>query len=441
MTATPPSGKNRFRLWQVLNPAWLAGAISLGFHGILFAAGPSFPSLGFGQLTEVEEAVERRNVPLVELSAAEQERLPDFSGSFYDFEAFGDLEPLAPLFGDNNNPSGNNDGPINSKPLLSPGSSSLPPSASRLPFGITNLEPRARVPFPLSGLPEPPPIADTETPEVTPAPSDESQASASDTPGADALRPEAEESGDGDQTIAANSNPVDTLTLEERLQAYAFDGANTEAEEIDVRFDEWLASGQFLATELEITDDEAIAAAFEQAAETGLLPSAAATEAAEPDAEAAEPAEPSSTGIVQPPIELSIDHEGGICLTKDPQKGLIGAWVSPEGALVGEPAVIRSTGYLGLNEQAIRYVKTLDFSAVETFTGYQFEVVVNYNPENCVNMGQATPAAPAADSEDSSGEVSDKESPTVEEDAAETPAPTPAIRPEPPPATDASPES
>ncbi|MGD1858618.1 MAG: hypothetical protein ACFB0E_01455 [Leptolyngbyaceae cyanobacterium] len=392
MTTPPPAGKNRSnlrRVRQILNPAWLAGAISIGFHGVLFAAGPSFPDLGFERLTEAEEEIERRNVPLVELSAAEQARLPDFSGSFYNFEAFGDLEPLAPLFGDSNNASGSSDGSINSKPLLSPGRSSLPPSASRLPFGITSLEPGSRSPFSL-GVPPPPLISSSEAPEAASTPSDESETST--TPGAEALQSESGDSDETDQTIAANSNPTDTLTLAERLEAYTFDGANIEPEEINVRFDEWLVGGEALATELEIADPDAIIAVFEQATAAGI-PSL------EPDAEATEDAEAPTTGIVQPPIELSIDYEGGICLTTEPQTGLIGAWVSAEGSLASEPMIIRSTGYPGLNEQAIRYVETLDFSAVEAFTGYQFEVVVNHDPENCVSIEPAAP--PTADGESS----------------------------------------
>jgi len=393
MAATPPSEKKRFNFRAFLRPAWLAGVLSVGFHGVLFAAGPTFSSLGFDQLTEAEEVAERRNVPLVELTAAEQERLPDFSNSFYNFDGFSDLEPL---FGDSGGTnSGGRDRVLNSQPLLSPSNGANPPSGSRLPFGTTRLDLGANSPFPLaSGALPPvrqsggaPPSGSTSTQAAKP-PAGNNAGAAAKQPGADALRPESGElevSPQEEAEIAANSNPTDTLSLEERLQAYAFDSSNTEPEAIEARYGEWLTTGQELATDLEIGEAGAIQSAFEAAAAVGILSAA-------PEDTADEAA--ATGGIVQRPIELAIDYGAGICLTKDPQKGLIGAWVGPEGELLGEPAVIRSTGYLGLNQQAIRYIKTLDFSTVETFTGYQFEVVVNYDPENCVSVGRSTPATP-----------------------------------------------
>lgn len=136
MTANSPLS-SRFNWRQFLQPTWLAGAISVGFHGVLFAAGPTFPSLGFEQLTEADLEAERRNVPLVELTAAEQERLPDFSNSFYNFDEFGSLDPLSPLFEGDNSSGG--DRVINSEPLLSPGRNNSPPSAYNLPFNISGI--------------------------------------------------------------------------------------------------------------------------------------------------------------------------------------------------------------------------------------------------------------------------------------------------------------
>lgn len=388
MTETPPAKKS-FNFKKFLTPAWLAGAISVGFHGVLFAAGPTFSSLGFEQLTEAEEATERRNVPLVELTAGEQERLPDFSGSFYNFDEFSSLDPLDPLFQEGGN-SSSGDRALNSQPLLSPRSNSLPPSGASLPFGITRLESGSSNPFPLSGGSLPgmrnrAPGGNASAGTTPAEPTNNAKP-----PGADALRTDpngaAQVSPQEEQDIAANSNPTDTLTLEERLQAYTFDDANTNTEAIATSYDEWLESGQALATELEVGEAEAIRSAFAEAAEAGILTPVPADEAADDE---------STTGIVRRPIELEIEHGAGICLTKEPQKGLIGAWVGPEGKLLGEPTVIRSTGYLGLNQQAIRYVKTLDFSAVESFTGYQFEVLVTYDPENCVEVGRTAPAAPA----------------------------------------------
>ena len=99
----------------------------------------------------------------------------------------------------------------------------------------------------------------------------------------------------------------------------------------------WLETGQALATELELDPPLDLVAELE---------AAVAIAAADPDSDL--------DGIFQRPIELPLDHEAGICLTKEPQKGLIGAWVGPAGTLLGEPEVIRSTGDGGLNQQEVR---------------------------------------------------------------------------------------
>ena len=423
---------------QLLRPSWLAGAVSIGFHSVLFAAGPTFPSLGFNQLVEPELTAERRNVPLVELTPAEQQRLPDFSGSLYDFDAFGSLEPLAPLFGDSS-ASGSNPGITSQKPSgSSPGSS----TSTSLPFGITRIESR---PGPLTQFPNPfrdPNPASTEPepgapdPDASSAPGDEetpdqTTAETPDEPSAADLTGATDESSTAaDGEVAASGNPAEVMTLEERLLAYTFDAAETEPEVSQEQLADWLETGQALVTELELDPTLDLVAE---------LDAAVALAAADPDSDL--------EGIFQRPIALTLDHEAGICLTKEPQKGLIGAWVGPEGTLLGEPEVIRSTGYGGLNQQALRYVQGLNFSEVETFTGYQFEVAVNYDPDDCVELEGNPPAAsdepPAAGLRQRSGSTEtapDKDPPAAETDipvestspestAPETDAPTPESAP------------
>jgi hypothetical protein len=411
MTANPPSSP-RFDWRRFLQPTWLAGAISVGFHGVLFAVGPTFPSLGFEQLTEADLAAERRNVPLVELTAAEQERLPDFSSSFYDFGEFGSLDPLSPLFAEGNS-RGEGDRVINSEPLLSPGRNNSPPSAYNLPFDISSIG-RPRSPLPLSG--GLPPLGSSGNETIDPdAMKPAAPASGQNQPpGAEALRPESGESDSLSQedaeAIAANSNPTNTLPLEERLQAYTFDGDKTDIDEINVSYSEWLENGETFAVDLEVGDADAISSAFESAATAGIL-----APVSDDEADTNDEADTLVAGIIRRPLALEIEYGAGFCLTKEPQKGLIGAWVSPAGELLGEPEVIRSTGYLGLNQQAIDYIETLDFSTVESFTGYQFEVLVAYDPDNCVEVGNRAPATLGA------GAAADPERDTSEEDKTSNP--------------------
>ncbi|MGF1460048.1 MAG: hypothetical protein ACFBSG_13610 [Leptolyngbyaceae cyanobacterium] len=409
MAVQPSSATNRLKFLKALNPAWLAGAISIGFHSILFAAGPTFPSLGIDQLTEVELEAERRNVPLVELSAAEQERLPDFSGSFYNFDAFGDLEPLSPLFegGSGSQPETGNR-VLNSKPLLSPGGRPVPPPVSGLPFGIGSLESgRGTISLPAFPTPGSPTPSDSGSGNANGTDGQEdsnsgNSAAESNSPGADALRTDGNDRSSEEAAIAANSNPTDTLSLADRLEAYTFDSTNTQSAEFEPRLDEWLSQGRELALDLEIAPAETVTQAFEQAAATAKAESEADTEASE-EAEAG--------GLLPATVELPIDYQAGICLSEPPQQGLLGAWVSPAGELLGEPEVLRSTGYEGLNQQAIRRVKSLDFSTVESFTGYRFTVVVNYDPEGCVEVGRTIPAAPGATSPSPDGSEASEKAP------------------------------
>lgn len=408
MASVLPPSSNRPLYRQFLRPSWLAGAISIGFHGALFAAGPTFPSLGFNDLVEPELASERRNVPLVELTQAEQERLPDFSNSFYNFDTFDDLEPLTPLFEDNelSSPDDEGDDTIAKVPSPLTRSRPIPTPSPRLPFGITSLGSRPRTTT-LPSLPSTSSRRSGNSTSALPTPEDTPEGQSPNGSGAIApnqgtaadLRPESDDpdaSAQENPEIAVGSDPSEVMTLAERLQAYTYDATATQTDAAQARFDEWLTAGQTLAEELNIADEFAVAddlRLLENSAAEKPAAEGDETDAAEAEtADEADVAEESTEGVVRRPIELPIDYEQGLCLTKAPQKGLIGAWVGPDGELLGEPEIIRSTGYSGLNQQAIRYIKTLDFSSVDTFTGYQFEVVVNYNPENCENFGQRAPA-------------------------------------------------
>ncbi len=93
----------QFSRWRtlLLQPTWLAGVISVGFHGALFAAGPTFSNLNLDTLADPDALADTRRVPLVELTLAEQQQhIPDFSNSFYSLSSLDDFEttiPRAPM--------------------------------------------------------------------------------------------------------------------------------------------------------------------------------------------------------------------------------------------------------------------------------------------------------------------------------------------------------
>jgi hypothetical protein len=66
-------------------PQWVAVMASVGFHGALFTVGPSFANLQSMAMGSQGGPEAERRVPILELTAAEQSRLPDFNSPAYSF--------------------------------------------------------------------------------------------------------------------------------------------------------------------------------------------------------------------------------------------------------------------------------------------------------------------------------------------------------------------
>ena len=93
------------------------------------------------------------------------------------------------------------------------------------------------------------------------------------------------------------------------------------------------------------------------------------------------------------PIELDIVYELRTCLPRDlPQPAAIYAVIDPTQGLLSPPELFASTGYVGLDEAAIAVVENFDFSTVELTeadfalpqVALQFRVNVEYDPEACL---------------------------------------------------------
>ncbi|MBE7380779.1 MAG: hypothetical protein F6J95_005150 [Leptolyngbya sp. SIO1E4] len=391
---------------RLLSPSWLAGIISIGFHGGIFAAGPTFSGLNFNTMVEPDPAAETRNVPLIELTPEEQQNLPDFSQSFYNFDSFGELEPLDPFIGEDSEAA------IDDKIETSQSSdlSTFTPSPP-LRFSIAPFESR-----PQTVTPPPPPQTESntenndaevaapaddnaETSEA--APEDEAAPQNPETPNdaldnAESVPPEtsaadlelrprdpAADADDApensDQVAAADSD--DRSPLEERFQAYAYDATDTTDEDLEERLATWLEESTPLVNN---------------------SPIATAT-----------------------PVKLPVEYGQRLCLPTPPHEGLMAALISAEGEILEEPKILRSTGYRFINEQATQFIETLDFSSVERPTAYQFEVVVAYDPDICIDLGQGN--QPPQDSQPNPNAETPPETEEVQE--AETSS-DPAVTPE-----------
>ena len=369
-------------LRPLLHPSGLAGLISVGIHGSLFAASPTFSNLNLFAVAEPDLLLENREVALIELTPAEQQRLPDFSQSFYnfatsdDFGTFGDLGIANPLFqGEENtensnvsksNPSQRRNtssgksvvdtiilGNLESSQANNP--AATPPTLPSLP--LVELTP-GNTPNESSQLSEaelnsddaePPNLGEQDASDGSAIALGES--SAADLESAPS-NPLSESPTSDEVIIAVSGNPMDGMTLEEQLQAYRYDSRNIlEGEdELDIQIANWLQQGSELAEKLQTP--------------VGNF-----------------------TGIPEASAQLELNHDR--CLSTDPHLGLIGAWVGPQGKLLREPEVLKSTGYLAFNRHAGQFVESWDFSSVNQLTAYRFEVVVNYDSETCVPPGQA----------------------------------------------------
>lgn len=379
-------------------PQWVAAIVSVGFHGALFAAGPSFSTLqgmasesaGFG------EGVERR-VPMVELTPEEQARLPDFDSPAYSLlpEDFlsGNSDRLATLLP----PSGNR---LGSSSLPLPGGLSSSPRlpTSQPPFGFSTASPfslaRRRspsfsVPLPSSGQQGRPASDRSEGASTNP----EGNAAAStpttnrptpsEEPSAEDLRPRENDVARGDSSVP-------------------LDNSRDASEEVPPE----VARSQDLIARVEYNSDLTTTAEAESAL------TAWTSAVTEQLGEA--PALAEDTFSVEVPYDLRI------CLTPEPADGLLGFVLLPgeeEGTVDISTTVLKSTGYPFLNQSAAQGLKTLAANSetpLEMGTLYRAVVKVLYSDDDCVTTDailkraedEATPSTPngaAPESEENSG--------------------------------------
>lgn len=376
----------KFLTWakSLSQPVWIATFASIGIHGVLFGAGPSFPSLSLASLDPGAQKDEQRTVPLVELTPEEQSQLPDFSSSAYSLFPGTDpnLLPLLPV-------PGSTDSPTQSRPL-SPGdslSSVNPPNP--FGFGITPYTPsrRPNIVFPNRRVPLPSSItsspnrnptnagkpqsgstttdnsstvgnspANSQSPASTPTTPQETPDEQHTGPTAADLVPEeqggqgtsASEGGeeapmtatrpeDGEESGAEAGSP----SLQEQLAALAYNASGTSEGVAEQRRQDWLAAAR----------------------QQSELPELAIAET----------------------LSVTIPYERQLCLNPEPVKGAVGVWVTPEGELGAEPTLIKSTGYPFLNQQALVGIAAMDFPAGDAIAAYEFEIRIDYDPETCVS--------------------------------------------------------
>lgn len=350
----PIPNLNRYLLPALGRPEGIAVLLSLVFHGVLFAAGPSFSSLQRSALTDDLGNPLARKVPVVELTPEEQNRLPDFDGFAYsltphqgnELESFPGLKdltvapmppskPLDPLSN-----LGLPKAPLGSSSL---GISPLPPSLGRSLF-----------------LPAPPLLPRRSSHSSGPTDTDREIAAElarrpqqnrpTPVPSSPSLTNQAANPNMGSNLAADQSGRTNALAdryrdLRARLQHS--DEQTTDAE-LSTASQIWRQSVQETLGEAPLTDA-------------------------------------SDPRIVEIPYDLRI------CLTPPPAPGVVGVVKLPgedSDTLDISTTLLKSTGYPFLNETALEAVRTQAAVAdppLSLGTLYQVVVNVNYNDKTCVS--------------------------------------------------------
>ncbi|MGG6240254.1 hypothetical protein ACQ4N7_16650 [Nodosilinea sp. AN01ver1] len=351
-------------LTTIRQPQWIAAIVSLGFHGVLFAAGPSFSSLNMTALGGSGPELEERRVPLIELTPEEQSRLPDFSAPsslfpssdddlFSLFPPSGDSLPLEPGsdFGSSIKipapqlPS--TSFPTGISPYTSPGRSTirLSPRRSALPSIPNGSALRRRPETSTQGS-----TPQASTPTAL-APEEANAPSAAD------LEPRQTDQGNtASSTPSAALNPSAPNVSDETEQA------------------------SDLLARVEFSDDQTSAAEVETAKAAWLQ--TVKERLGDTVAEAPEP------------LTIEVPYSGRLCLEPEPTDGLIGVVGVPDEAdgIKLWTAVLKSTGYPFLNQAAEQALQDLQQQAgeenespIDINTRYEVVVEVEYNSQNCLS--------------------------------------------------------
>jgi len=365
-------------------PQWIAAAVSVSIHGVLFAASPTVSSLSPAAADDPAERAER-TVPLIELTPEEQANLPAFASNDglmpgLGLDSYGQGDPYS-LFSDPDN--GLADDPSaplrqGSSPL---GGSDWPPPS---PFDI-GIAPYSETPVPTAPAPgqspstppatEPPAAGQTTPPATTRPPASTPTPTASQSPRTTGPSGRAR---DLDGTVAAGSHQsrsrrgtsgaastpaTDTPAqgnpeaLISKLQRFTYSPEGTTEAEVETALADWTQTVRDAADQPEW-----------------------------------QPAEP---------IEVPITYSRRVCLPQAPHDGLVGVLVAPGGEIVEPPQILKSTGYPFLNERLQASVADQEYSDVEEYGAYLFEFQVSPENGDCVEPSTILESQPS-DSSDSS---------------------------------------
>ncbi|NJM97315.1 MAG: hypothetical protein HC800_09180 [Phormidesmis sp. RL_2_1] len=406
-SAIYPVTKVMLKAGALMGPTGVGVLLSIGAHAALWAFGPR-TNFSFAALTQAAQqaGAEETIVPLVQLTAAEQSRLPDFAQP-------GRLPPDPTGLGNFSLPSGLPAVPNaaiprgqTSRTLASsqlgrmPSTTTWPPtrtftSRTSQPFNLGVTVPNANLgrspsfagvqanPNPQVTVVPPPPSTASETPSN---PSAASSATDNDNSASDLLPnlSSQETISFGEALARANSeNSSENSTsnipdIGDRIP----ETASTSEEPGETPTDE---SSSTIAASPAEENTSPLTAGFIYN-ETDVSPAAAKVNTDEWLIASAEGRENMATATAA----LTLDYRFRVCKEIQPASGLVGVVVNPDGTQ-DSMTLLKSTGYDFLNGRALDAVKYSDFGKPEVPTQYQVQIDVPYNPEDCVEALPETP--------------------------------------------------
>ncbi|MBD1997064.1 hypothetical protein H6G00_10575 [Leptolyngbya sp. FACHB-541] len=317
----------------VRQPGWIATALSIGVHGLLWGVLPILPSSFLA-----EEADDQRTVGVVELSPEELARVPDFSTPSLELPPLSesDLYSLTPV------------------PNQAPPSQLFPPFPPFSPDLYPSYEPPPGPPatrqtpstFPSTS------VSPSPMPSASPSPSPSPGTVAPTNPGV-ARNPDLDNltgrAGTGSSPVPEdNPRPQDNRTAEQRLQdsiaqrraaiaRLGADSSGTTQEEARTTFVEW----------------------FETQVEEGA------------DSE-------------WKSMEIAAVYPAEACPLEVEPAAVYGVVVDNENKLVGEPKLVQSSGYQLFNQKALETVATYEFeNESDANQVYVVTVKFDHTAESC----------------------------------------------------------
>lgn len=372
-------------------PTFIAVLTSVGIHGVLFAASPTFSSIGLTSLAKPDELGTPTEVPMVQLTPAEQGRLPDFSLSRLTFDPnFNQGNSAIQFLPDSSQtvPPG-----ILSRPNNTTSSQSQPVPSTNVPLG--NLGVRRQ---PITSQPSRASGGGSRTQGSGTVASNNRQSTsrqgtsqipvggnnssnASRPPnraGTSEINPDeiASRTGNRDGMELTNdptiSTPLSDVVRQGATQPNRPPSTPTATARVDGNQADSQASGDLQPRVADFaynpanTSDDELAQAFGRWVETIQ--------------------EKSGIADLQPSVIQKQSYNVPYCLPQAPTNAVVGVLINPGGEVVDDPLLLKSSGYLTLNKRALDYVRQLDFSPIQSFTALQYDMTFTYNPDTCAAL-------------------------------------------------------